>query len=64
MSAQEFANLKNAIATKFLTEYEGERVDQNGVAELTEQTQNLGIWHISLASTRQKEYHYEISNLK
>jgi hypothetical protein len=43
MSAQEFANLKNAIATKFLTEYEGERVDQNGVAELTEQTQNLGI---------------------
>ena len=40
MSKQEFANLKDAIVTKFLTEYEGERVDEsggdvrNGMAEL------------------------------
>ena len=42
MSEQDFANLKNAIVTKFLTEYEGQRVDSEGaggqVAELTEQT--------------------------
>ena len=43
MSAQEFTNLKNAIVTKFLTEYEGQRVDNEGAMEretreLTEQT--------------------------
>ena len=42
MSVQDFANLKNAIVTKFLTEYEGQRVDVEGaggqVGELTEQT--------------------------
>lgn len=46
MSKEEFTALKDTIANKFLTEYEGQRVDaqgadQNGVAEIEKQTQDL-----------------------